>query len=88
MPLPDAAASSSSASLARHVAAVFPAAANHPNTAKHVVAANSPSSLAVNDGGCFNGQPELLIFGETIVRFVKIPCGLTFCFSRYFKACS
>lgn len=41
------------------------------------------SNFATYDGGCLNGQPEILIIGDSITRFVKIPCGITYCFSGF-----
>ena len=37
--------------------------------------------LTTYDGGCLNGQPEILVIGVSITRFIKLPCGITYCFS-------
>ncbi len=31
-----------------------------------------PSNLAIYDGGCLNGRPEILVIGDSIVRFVPV----------------
>lgn len=37
--------------------------------------------LTVYDGAYLNGQPEILVIGDSISRFVELPCALTNCFS-------
>ncbi len=38
------------------------------------------SNCAVYDGGCVSGEQEILVIGDSVTRFIKPACGLTFCF--------
>ena len=38
-------------------------------------------NLTIYDGGCLNGQPGILVIGNSITRSIQIPCGITYCFS-------
>ena len=49
------------------------------------VAANTDDlcrqNLTIYNGGCLNGQPSILVIGDSITRFIKLPCGITYCYS-------
>ena len=32
-------------------------------------------------GGCKDSPPEILVIGDSIVRFVELPCAITYCLS-------
>ena len=38
-------------------------------------------NLTIYNGGCLSGQPEILVIGTSITRFIKLPFGITYCFS-------
>ena len=43
--------------------------------------AHPTRNLSLYSGGCENGEPELLLVGDYIIRFAEIPNRITYCLS-------
>lgn len=55
-----------------------PAVSNTNDVTVSTTAHFSPANLSVYSGGCVNRDPEVLLVGDSIIRFVEVPNGITY----------